>query len=298
MSENQVKTSEFCLNYFKFKSNNASSTEQNDTEYLDSQISDQMEKYVNIICEKRDDFNLFLYQNSIKLYILKYVYPLLLAFGMLGNIISIVVMIRIYRRKKHSYKFSFNLAALSIADLAVLIFGCFREYSDDILDWRLRSTNFFLCKMIYFNCYLFSCFSAYLHAFISVERWYAIANPIRFKTGAPRNKRTILIIFLTCFFISSPLTLFADVKEFLTVNEQSTMQIKIVKECELTLNNYFFDLILAIIDFVLVCSIPFLVTFLFSIFSLVRLYKTKNATAELLFLDYMSYSRRMSRAQL
>ena len=290
MSEKD-KQSEFCarlsqLKKISFKSyiqislNESSFDLFDDGDYFNDPISSQIDKYFNLVCEKREIINENVHSNLIKLNIVKYIYPIILIFGLLGNVISLAVMIRIYRRKKHSYKFSFNLAALSIADLAVLIFGCFREYSDDILDWRLRSRSAILCKMIYFNCYLFSCFSAYLHAFISVERWYAIANPIRFKTGTPRNKRIICALFIICVFISSPLTFFAGIKELVSFNKQNSIDIKMFKECQLSMNNHFFDLILAIADFILVCSIPFLITFLFSMFSLVRLFKTNNAQGE------------------
>jgi hypothetical protein len=87
-------------------------------------------------------------------------------------------------------------------------------------------------------------------------------------------------LFIICVFISSPLTFFAGIKELVSFNKQNSIDIKMFKECQLSMNNHFFDLVLAIADFILVCSIPFLITFLFSMFSLVRLFKTNNTHGE------------------
>lgn len=251
-----------------------------DEDYPNDPLSRQIDKYFSLACEKTEIIKENVHSNLTKLNILKYIYPTILIFGLMGNMISLAATIRIYRRKKHSCKFAINFAALSMANLAVLTFDCFREYSDYILDWGLASRSEILCKTIFFNCYLSGCFSAYLHAFISVERWYALANPNRFKKGTPRNKRIICALFIACVFISSPPIFFAGIKEIVAFNKRNSIDTKIFKECLLSVNNYFYDLILSIADFILLLSIPFLVTFLFSFFSLVRLFKTSNALSE------------------
>ena len=291
MSEKD-KQSEFCarlsqLKKISFKSyiqmslNESSFDLFDDADYSNDPLSSQIDKYFSLACEKTEIINENVHPNLTKLNIVTYIYPIILIFGLLGNMISLAAMIRIYRRKKHSCKFAFNFAALSMANLGVLAFECFREYSDYILDWRLASRSEILCKTIFFNCYLSGCFSAYLHAFISVERWYAIRfASIRFKKGTPHNKRIICALFIACVFISSTPIFFAGIKEIATVNKKNSIDTKIIKECLLSVNNYFYDLILPIADFILVFSIPFLVTFLFSVSSLVRLFKTRNAQGE------------------
>ena len=133
--------------------------------------------HINQICDDNNNDYQYpkepehIYQpNLITHNIIKYTYPIILFVGIIGNILSFIIMLKIYRRKRVSYKFAINLIALSLADLSVLIFGCFREYSDDVFDLKLKTMNNFSCKLLYFSCYLFSCFSAYLHAFISFER--------------------------------------------------------------------------------------------------------------------------------
>ena len=242
--------------------------------------------YIKMLCGNTNIPTLNQY-NSFKHSLIKYIYPVILIFGILGNIVSLMVMIRIYKRKKNFHKFSLNLAALSLADLAVLLFGCFREYSDDILQLRLRSSTVYMCKIIYFSCYLFSCFSAYLHAFISVERWHAIASPIKSKMRFEKNKTIIILIFLSCVLISLPLIYFPTLKQLITIDRKSELGIIVVNECEASQDKFFFDLILTLIDSVFYCFIPFLITFLFSILSLIRLSfpSSKNNETEMVLIN-------------
>ena len=240
--------------------------------FPENMVSIEFQRYIKILCENRLGSPIHL-GPSFKQILIKYIYPIILIFGILGNIISLMVMIRIYKRKKNFHKFSLNLAALSLADLAVLLFGCFREYSDEVLDLRIRSSTVYMCKIIYFSCYLFSCFSAYLHAFISVERLHAITSPIKSKMRFEKNKTIITIIFLACVLISLPLIYFPELKQLITIDRENPMGIKVVNECEASQDYILFDIMLTLIDSVFYCFIPFLITFLFSILSLLRLFK-------------------------
>ena len=88
--------------------------------------------------------------------------------------------------------------------------------------------NLFLCKFIYFNCYLFSCFSSYLHVFISYERWYAVSNPIKSKTNPLNNKKIILIIFIVCVLFSSPYIYFAQMKSLFGPNSKNNINLQCI----------------------------------------------------------------------
>ena len=224
-------------------------------------------------------------QKSINYSIIKYIYPIILTVGIIGNILSIILMIKTYKRKKYSCKFSFNLIALSIADLSVLIFGCFREYSDDVLEWKLRSMNIYSCKMIYFSCYLFSCLSSYIHAYISYERWYAIVNPIKCKINRLNNKRSILILFILCILVSLPFAYYSQIKEFVAYNKKKFNEIKIVRECVISEPNHTSEVVLTVIDFIFYCLLPFLVASTFSISSLVHLFSGDRNQTEILLLE-------------
>ena len=234
-------------------------------------------------------------QKSINYSIIKYIYPIILTVGIIGNILSIILMIKTYKKKKYSCNFSFNLIALSIADLSVLIFGCFREYSDDVLEWKLRSMNIYSCKMIYFSCYLFSCLSSYIHAYISYERWYAIVNPIKCKINRLNNKRSILILFILSIWVSLPFAYYSKIKDFVTYNKKKLNETKLVRECVISEPNHTSEVVLTVIDFIFYCLLPFLVASTFSISSLVHLFSGDKKQTEVLLLEsrrrFASYRR-------
>ena len=222
---------------------------------------------------------------SINFSIIKYIYPIILTIGIIGNILSIILMIKAYKIKKYSCKFLINLIVLSIADLSVLIFGCFREYSDDVLEWKLRSMNIYSCKMIYFSCYLFSCFSAYIHCYISYERWYAIVNPIKSKINRLKNKRYILALFVLCIFISLPFAYHSQIKEFITDHKKKLNETKLVRECVISEPNHSSEAMLAVIDFMFYCLLPFSIASAFCISSLAHLFSGNKKQTEVLLLE-------------
>ena len=280
-----IETNELCSTVNQFNNISINTFIERDTnrtlngsytaEYYDNTVSYQIVNNMKFLCKKQSNIQID-QSRLIKHYIIMLVYPVILVFGILGNILSFIVMLRVYKRKKSSYRFALNLAALSLADLVVLIFGCFREYSDDILEIRLRSFNIYFCKFIYFNCYLFSCFSSYIHAFISVERWYAVSNPINSKINPVKNKRYLFYTFLVCVLISSPFTYLAKIKYFISYNKNEAFEIKIVTECVISERYYLFEIVMTSIDFVFYYFVPFAISFIFSIISLLRLCKVNN----------------------
>ena len=182
-------------------------------------------------------------------------------------------MIRIYSRGKNSQKFSLSLAALAFADLIVLIVGCLREYLDDMFNLSIRSHSNFSCKMIIFTCYLFSCFSAYLHGYIAIERWMAISDPIKAKARLTfgSNKIALVFILFICMLFNLPLIWFPSLKQAVQLDETSALGVKTVNECQVS-----HDIILFLIDSVFYCLIPFLITILFSTLALIKLIQSKS----------------------
>lgn len=84
----------------------------------------------------------------------KYCYPLLLLFGVTGNLLTFLVMCRVHKRKRSFQKFSLSLGTLALADLAILIFGCLIEYLEGtvsiyFLYMYLFTSTFFCCCFQY-----------------------------------------------------------------------------------------------------------------------------------------------------
>ncbi len=105
----------------------------------------------------------------MKLNLIKFIYPILFLFGIFGNSISLIVMIKKYKSKnaKSNNDFFICLGALCFSDLVIIIFGCFREFLDEIFNASIRSHSKLSCRILMFVCYLFSSYTSYLIAFIA-----------------------------------------------------------------------------------------------------------------------------------
>ena len=102
--------------------------------------------------------------------------PLVLVFGVSGNVLSFITVTRKGMRKMHV---SFILAVLAVADTAVLIFsallGAVRTYSNGKLDLYVETH----CSLMYYLNYFFSQLSAFLMALIAAERFIAVYKPLK-----------------------------------------------------------------------------------------------------------------------
>lgn len=233
--------------------------------------------------------------DAFKLTLIKYTYPIILIFGLFGNVISFIVMLRIYNKRKNFLNFSLSLATLALADIVVLIFGCLREYLDDVHNFSLKSSSAYSCKIILFTCYLFSCFSAYLHSYIALERWHAITYPIKSKTKFTFriNKIIMFTIFLICFAFNMPLLWFSTIKQLILLDNSDSLGLKIVDECDIIVSSgdYFIsNLILVSIDSLFYCLIPFIITIMFSGLTLIRLINNSSTSTSAVFKSSKSVS--------
>jgi Na+-translocating ferredoxin:NAD+ oxidoreductase RnfA subunit len=108
------------------------------------------------------------YKHSLKLKLIKYVYPIFLP-CIVGNCISLFLVLKIYRsRRKENRNFLFFLAIICCFDLFLLTFDCLREYLEEVLGYRLRSHSIISCKLLYLVVYFLNSVLAYLSALIAL----------------------------------------------------------------------------------------------------------------------------------
>ena len=118
------------------------------------------------LCLKLTQINVY---NYFRLNLIQYTYPFLFSFGIVGNLLSLYLIIKTYRSKrKENRNFLFYLSIVCGSDLTILVFGCFREYLEEVHGIMLRSYSIYSCKLLYFVVYFFSSFSSYIYAFISM----------------------------------------------------------------------------------------------------------------------------------
>ena len=239
--------------------------------------NDLKKNFLNNLNRKNFSTMCHVQPNGFKFGLLKYVYPILIVFGILGNSLSFLALIKINRMtKKSNRKFTVCLAILCFCDLILVIFSCLREHLEGVFHFSIRSYSTFTCKTFFFICYLFSSFASYLYAYIAFERWYAISNPLKYKHTKEKNIITrICLLFLFCVSISVPFLLFTTIHSIVTPFEINK------NTCDI-LEQYY--LYLTILDALMYCAVPFLITFIFSGLTLVKLikksrFKSKNKSA-------------------
>ena len=227
------------------------------------------------------DFAKFLYFcknltsfNFMSFTLVKFLTPFLICLGVVGNILCLLVMIKKYRSKTKLKNFSLCLAMLCLADLTLVLFGCLREYVDEMFDISIRARSIHLCRFFYFTCYLFSSFSSYLYAFIAWERWRAISDPLKHKRNQSlRNKRTITLIFTFCIAISLPFAYYPTLSESIKAERFEPLNVKLDVKCEIHQDG---GVPLSLLDSVFFCFLPFLVSILFSILIFRLLFKRER----------------------
>ena len=196
--------------------------------------------------------------------LIKCIYPALIILGIIGNTLSLLALIKINRTtKKSNRNFTFCLATLCFTDLILVLFGCLREYIEEVYDFPMRSYSIYTCKAFFFICYLFSSFASYLYAYIAFERWYAISNPIKYRQKTcTKNRKQIFLIFAFCASISVPYLLFSKLQDGdITIVLSKTI-------CDLSDQYYVY---LTLLDALLYCFVPFLITLIFSSLTLINL---------------------------
>ena len=98
-----------------------------------------------------------------------------------------------------------------------------------------------------------------MYAFIAIDRWYAAVKPIQYyQSQIKRNQKQILAIFLFCVLICLPFYVFPTIDH-------------VSKKCEFPV-----DLMhkLTLLDAIFYSYLPFIVTLVFSILTLVILFKS------------------------
>lgn len=137
----------------------------------------------------------------------------------------------------------------------------------------VKSYSLYTCKLTLFACYLFSCYSAYLHGFIAIERWHAISSPLNSitKFTFKRNRLILLAIFIICAIINLHLLWFPSLNKSVVV-DHSDIGIRIVDECTVAQ-----PLLLFLIDSLFYFFLPFLFTIFFSILTLIKLTRLRSS---------------------
>ena len=118
--------------------------------------------------------------------------------GMLGNTLTIIVVIRLGLRRQPTLMFLFFLA---ITDSVVLITGLPRYWIDYVFDVNIRLSGNVGCKLYYFIIYASMQYSSWILVSVTIERVFKTYFPFRYRRLFT-TKRAIVglltLLFVLC----------------------------------------------------------------------------------------------------
>ncbi|KAL0812091.1 hypothetical protein ABMA28_009475 [Loxostege sticticalis] len=119
--------------------------------------------------------------------------------GLVGNAL---VCIAVYRNHTMRTVTNYFIVNLAVADFMVILFCLPPTVLWDVTEtWFLGNA---LCKMLLYFQSVSVTVSVLTLTFISVDRWYAICFPLKFKSTTSRAKTAILIIWSIALTFNSP----------------------------------------------------------------------------------------------
>lgn len=130
----------------------------------------------------------------------------ILAFGIVGNILSLSVWTR---KKLRIGRMAKYMSLLALADLCTLITGIFIRVLPQLRDLNLQDTNVFSCYFQNFFLGFFACISAWTLIVMTIERFVVIAIPLTSSHCLAKCKAPLLISLLIGLSaaVNSPLIL-------------------------------------------------------------------------------------------
>ncbi|ESO98843.1 hypothetical protein LOTGIDRAFT_158793 [Lottia gigantea] len=177
--------------------------------------------------------------------------PILILFGSVGNILSLIVLVR---KRLRSSPTMFFLTVLALVDLSVLYIGLLRLWFEYSYEINLRESSEFACRVHTFLVYFTLSYSVWIIVAVTIDRCIIVCAPFKAKTlsSLSKAKKTVLIIaiILICFNAHILETqALISVKYF-----EGGIRCSHAKHSE-----YFRDYVWPWIDFGLNCFIPFTV---------------------------------------
>ena len=153
-----------------------------------------------------------------------YIYPVILALGLTGNMLSFVVLLHKSLRKSSS---TFLLCSLAITDNIVLIVLMMKSWLLAAFNIAMGTGSSVACKIVMFSLYLGSHMSSWTLVLVAIERLISVSWPLRAFQYCSRRRMIIAWVVLLIFFafINGHIFFTADIILF----EQQTVCIFDVK---------------------------------------------------------------------
>ena len=203
--------------------------------------------------DEYEDYTTFpVYKTGLLIW--KVVPPILILFGTIGNILSIVILTR--KAIKVSTT-ALYLSFLAVSDLIVLYTGLLRQWLIYLFDYDVRHISEATCKIHIWLLYTSLDFSAWIVMVVTMERAISAWFPHTAKSKCNRKSATVIVITILCFLIVLNSHLLYGMVNSVETDEKGNVLTVLKCSTINTMYQEFFDLIWPWIDLCVFCLLPF-----------------------------------------
>nr|XP_018905595.1 PREDICTED: orexin receptor type 1-like isoform X1 [Bemisia tabaci] len=145
--------------------------------------------------------------------------------GLVGNAL---VCVAVYRNRAMRTITNYFIVNLAVADFMVILFCLPPTVVWDVTETWFMGTA--LCKIVLYIQTVSVAVSVLTLTFISIDRWYAICHPLKFKSTTCRAKTAIVIIWIVSLILDCPELYVLETRP----SRQMTMDLVYFTQCEPT----------------------------------------------------------------
>ncbi|KAK2152833.1 hypothetical protein LSH36_316g01007 [Paralvinella palmiformis] len=189
--------------------------------------------------------------------IFKYVAPVLILMGTIGNIISVVVLQSRFFRRAPS---AFILSALSLTDTGVLLCGLMRHWIKALTQNKLNIRNLSQasCPVHFFFTYFLPQLSSWSLALLTVERMSSVRWPFKAKElfSKPRMISIWVVTAIILAIINAQAFKTMILQPFTSTFDNTTVEYSCYRREE---SKYFFHFVWPWMDFFLISLLPMVI---------------------------------------
>ena len=199
-----------------------------------------------------EDFQSGYYQN-VSLFIWKTVPPIIIPLGSLGNTLTIIVILRHFRKMT---SISLFLLCLAFSDLLVLYTICLRHWIRNMWKFDVRSMSESACKLHVYFTYVSMQLSSWLLVGVTTEKVISVVVPhrVKFICTSKTVKIVIGVIILTILVLNCHILYGMNLKENANLDYHDVL-------CSAKSGSYenFFYTVWPWIDFCVMLAVPFFI---------------------------------------
>lgn len=166
-------------------------------------------RFIDLVRTVQHDKDFYIHASYSIRNIILYLSPILLILGLVGNILSFIVLYA-YSRQYQAYHL---LYVLSIMDIILLLSGLFRLWIKELIALDIADISRYSCKILVFSGFFSSHCSVWIVSFISIERAISVLYPLQTMQliNGRRNKIVVTILVAFCGLLDFHLFFTIDV---------------------------------------------------------------------------------------